>query len=141
MTDRGEFGHINLVVGDVDAAIAFYGLLGLDFGPSDEFPPGSGARHANVEPKGQVDLDNTRMARLWGTDALDAGATVVCFGLPSRDAVDEKYAALTAAGHRGTREPYDAFWGARFAIVEDPDGRPIGLMSPQDRSTSYTPEV
>jgi hypothetical protein len=26
--------------------------------------------------------------------------------------------------------PYDAFWGARYAIVEDPDGIAVGLMSP-----------
>ena len=26
--------------------------------------------------------------------------------------------------------PHDAFWGARYAIVEDPDGIAVGLMSP-----------
>jgi uncharacterized glyoxalase superfamily protein PhnB len=26
--------------------------------------------------------------------------------------------------------PFDAFWGARYAIVEDPDGIAVGLMSP-----------
>ena len=30
------------------------------------------------------------------------------------------------------QEPYDAFWGARYAIVEDPDGNAVGLMSPID---------
>jgi hypothetical protein len=28
--------------------------------------------------------------------------------------------------------PYDAFWGARYAIVADPDGNEVGLMSPRD---------
>jgi uncharacterized glyoxalase superfamily protein PhnB len=33
------------------------------------------------------------------------------------------------AGYRGLQEPYDAFWGARYAIIEDPDGIAVGLMS------------
>jgi uncharacterized glyoxalase superfamily protein PhnB len=27
-------------------------------------------------------------------------------------------------------EPIDAFWGARYAIIEDPDGIAVGVMSP-----------
>jgi uncharacterized glyoxalase superfamily protein PhnB len=39
---------------------------------------------------------------------------------------------MVGAGYRGLQEPYDAFWGARYAIVEDPDGRHVGVMSPSD---------
>jgi hypothetical protein len=41
-------------------------------------------------------------------------------------------AELTAAGYPGRQVPYDAFWGSRYAIVEDPDGVPVGLMSPAE---------
>jgi uncharacterized glyoxalase superfamily protein PhnB len=81
------------------------------------------------------------MARLWGYDALDAGDVVLGFALPSPEAVDEKYGQLVAAGYRGRREPYDVFFGARYAIVEDPDGRPVGLMGPTDSRRRYTPET
>ena len=50
----------------------------------------------------------------------------------SRDAVDEIYEDLTAAGYTGEQRPYDAFWGARYAIVNDPDGNSVGIMSPID---------
>ena len=33
---------------------------------------------------------------------------------------------------RSQQPPFDAFWGARYAIVEDPDGNSVGLMSPVD---------
>ena len=46
--------------------------------------------------------------------------------------MDARYADLTAAGYRGQQPPWDAFWGARYAVVEDPDGNPVGLMSPID---------
>jgi uncharacterized glyoxalase superfamily protein PhnB len=37
---------------------------------------------------------------------------------------------MTGADYRGLREPHDAFWGERYAIIEDPDGIAVGLMSP-----------
>jgi uncharacterized glyoxalase superfamily protein PhnB len=64
---------------------------------------------------------------------------VIGFALPSREAVDERYAALVAAGHHGRQAPFDAFWGARYAIVADPDGNDVGLMSPIDESRRTWP--
>ena len=49
-----------------------------------------------------------------------------------REGVDETYERLTSAGVRGLQAPYDAFWAARYAIVEAPDGRQVGFMSPAD---------
>lgn len=34
------------------------------------------------------------------------------------------------AGYRGHKEPWDAFWGQRYAIVNDPDGNHISLFAP-----------
>lgn len=39
------------------------------------------------------------------------------FGVEDRDRVDEIYRDLVAAGSRGQQPPYDAFWGARYAVV------------------------
>lgn len=137
------FNQVNLVVSDMDAAISFYRLLGVDLDPStDQWPPGSGARHVHAYPQdaaADFDLDNQPMARLWGHDALNAGDVVLGFAFPSSEAIDEKYGQLVAAGYRGRREPYDAFFGARYAIVEDPDGRLVGLMGPTDPGRRYTP--
>jgi hypothetical protein len=44
-----------------------------------------------------------------------------------------------AAGYVGQQPPYDAFWGARYAIVEDPDGNPGGRMSPLDPARRSAP--
>ena len=61
------------------------------------------------------------------------------FSVPSREAVDERYGELIAAGYTGLQPPYDAFWGARYAIVEDPDGNHVGLMSPLDPTRRGAP--
>ena len=70
---------------------------------------------------------------------LKPGEPVIGFSLPTRDAVDDTYQALVAAGHPARLEPYDAFFGARYAIVSDPDGHNIGLMSPIDADRRLTP--
>jgi hypothetical protein len=67
---------------------------------------------------------------------------IVGFGVPSRAAVDEVHDRLVAAGHPSRQPPYDAFWGSRYAIVADPDGRDVGFMPPMDAGhRSSRPDV
>ena len=65
-------------------------------------------------------------------DAAGSGRAVLNFRIPTREAVDELFAKLTAAGHRASQPPFDAFWGSRYAVVCDPDGHPVGLKSAAD---------
>ncbi len=44
--------------------------------------------------------------------------------------VDEQFAAVVQSGYIGHKEPWDAFWGQRYAQVEDPDGNLIDLFAP-----------
>jgi uncharacterized glyoxalase superfamily protein PhnB len=145
VSTRIRFNQVNLVVGDMDGAIAFYRRLGVDLDAStDDWPPGSGARHVHAPPRAEdadFDLDNRTMAQLWGDRGLDVGDVVLGFELPSGEAVDATYRDLVSAGHTGRRAPYDAFFGARYAIVEDPDGRPVGLMGPVDAQRRFVPEL
>jgi catechol 2,3-dioxygenase-like lactoylglutathione lyase family enzyme len=138
--------QLNLVVDDMEATLAFYRRLGLPIDTPGEWPAGSGALHAQAStPDGmRLEFDNLAMARIWHAGwraGPDAGTnTVVGVAVASRDAVDTLYAELTAAGQVGRQPPYDAFWGARYAIVSDPDGRDVGLMSPIDPDRRFTPD-
>lgn len=64
---------------------------------------------------------------------------VLGWQVASRNAVDATYDEMTTAGYAGVQVPYDAFWGARYAIVADPDGNHVGIMSPSDESRKYWP--
>lgn len=147
MTDTPRFQQVNQIVRDMDATLAFYRTLGVTVrGGDGDWPSGSGGQHAELEAVGDVDLefDNEPGARLWHAGWRESGTgarTVVSFSVPSREAVDELYARVTAAGYLGRQPPYDAFWGARYAIVADPDGNDVGLMSPIDPGRRYTPDV
>jgi uncharacterized glyoxalase superfamily protein PhnB len=44
--------------------------------------------------------------------------------------VDTLHAKITAAGFASHKEPWDAFWGQRYAQVVDPDGNLVDLFAP-----------
>ncbi|MDB5092615.1 MAG: quinone binding protein [Candidatus Eremiobacteraeota bacterium] len=133
------FSQLNVVSGDAAASLEFYRRLGVDIPEECVWRTETGIHHASAKPAAKqarldFDIDSAAFARRWnsgwsGRDDL-RGRVVVGFRVSSRGEVNERYADLTRAGYRGLQEPYDAFWGARYAIVEDPDGIAVGLMSP-----------
>jgi uncharacterized glyoxalase superfamily protein PhnB len=54
----------------------------------------------------------------------------LAFKCDSPAEVDAAYARIIAAGHRGHKAPWDAFWGQRYATVLDPDGNTVDLFAP-----------
>ncbi len=44
--------------------------------------------------------------------------------------VDTIYRRLVEAHYESYAEPWDAFWGQRFARIKDPDGRVVNLFAP-----------
>ena len=127
--------QLNLVAMDFDASVMFYRRLGLEV--HERSAPELGHRHAEVALPGGLllELDNETLAAAYhaGWRGPDRGSRAVLgFSVPTRADVDRVYAELTASGYRGRQQPYDAFWGARYAVVADPDGNDVGLMSPTD---------
>jgi catechol 2,3-dioxygenase-like lactoylglutathione lyase family enzyme len=131
--------QFSLVVTDMDAAVAFYRKLGLaipDTGPQWQH------HHRTAALPGGIDLDlhSSEFARHWN-HGWRGGMGVLGFKVESRERVDEIYADLVAAGYRGQQPPYDALWGARYAVIEDPDGNAVGIMSPADPDRRSQPDL
>ncbi len=126
--------QVNLIVHDVEASRAFYTRLGLDFG--EERDPVWALHHISAEHTERVpldmDLDSTSFAAKWNRGWARGAGVVFGFKVDTREEVDEVVAALAAGGVTVQQEPYDAFWGARYAVVSDPDGNGVGVMSPVD---------
>ena len=78
-------------------------------------------------------------ARLWDSAYAGqlAGSTVLDINVSSRTDVDDLHGSVLAAGFRSSVEPWDTFFGSRYAIVCDADGHRVGLKSPQDASLAY----
>jgi uncharacterized glyoxalase superfamily protein PhnB len=131
------FSQLSLVVADMDKAMAFYRHLGL----SPQVTPDG--LHARAEMPGglAIEWDAAQFAAQWdsGSRGPAGGSTVLGFAVATRQEVDDLYAELTEAGYHGHQRPYDAFWGSRYAIVDDPDGIAVGLMSPVQEERRYWP--
>ncbi len=127
---KPELNQIGIVVGDMAKALAFYRRLGLDI-PAD----------ADTEPHVEFNLPGgLRLA--WDTvgtvQSFDPGWTAptgspgvgLAFRCSDPAEVDRVYADLVDAGYDGHKEPWDAFWGQRYAVLHDPDNNSIELFAP-----------
>jgi catechol 2,3-dioxygenase-like lactoylglutathione lyase family enzyme len=136
--------QVNIVTGNFSRSLDFYSRLGVKFPSLGDDPTGDHF-HVNGETSNElrVELDSAAFARVWnqGWSASPdlQGRIVLGFSVATRDDVDRLYAELTGASFAGLAPPYDAFWGARYAIVEDPNGVAVGVMSPIDPARKTWP--
>lgn len=139
MDERVTLAKINIVARDVAASVDFYRRVGLTF--DDDLGDPGDIQHALAYDT-EFSIDNVRLAELYNAEwrtAETPNSVLLTAQLPTRRAVDERYAELTTAGHRGLQAPWDAFWGARYAVVADPDGNSVGLESPREADHRPTP--
>jgi catechol 2,3-dioxygenase-like lactoylglutathione lyase family enzyme len=130
--DRPVFDQVNVIVGDMDATVEFYRRLGVVL--PDDGPWNTYHRAAQMPEGLDLDFDLHSFATQWneGTPTKGRKGVVLGFRVQTRAAVDRIHADMTKAGYRSQMEPYDAFWGSRYAVLEDPDGNAVGVMSPME---------
>ena len=118
---------IGIVVSDMSRSISFYRLLGLDVpetpdeGHVDTFLP-NGVRL-------MLDTEETVLSFRpdWTRETGNQVGVALECGSPGE--VDDVYRSVTEAGFHGEKEPWDAFWGQRYAQLLDPDGVPVDLYA------------
>lgn len=121
-----QLNAIGIAVSDMQRSIAFYRLLGLDVPDGDDhvdaFLP-NGVRF-------MLDSENVIRSFLPDWQRTDGNQVSLALECASPAEVDEIYARVVAAGYEGEKEPWDAFWGQRYALLGDPDGVRINLYAP-----------
>ena len=116
---------IGIVAADLDRSRAFYRLLGVEIAEGDDhveasFPNGL---RLMFDTQNVIGSFNPEWSRTNGNQVA------LAFACASPAEVDEIYARVVAAGFRGEKEPWDAFWGHRYAQLADPDGVPVDLFA------------
>jgi catechol 2,3-dioxygenase-like lactoylglutathione lyase family enzyme len=122
-----QLNAIGIVTSDMARSIRFYRLLGLDVpetpdeGHVDTFLP-NGVRFM---------LDSEDTVRSFRPEwTRETGNQLgLAFECESASEVDDVYARMIDAGFDGDKEPWDAFWGQRYAQLRDPDGVGIDLYA------------
>jgi uncharacterized glyoxalase superfamily protein PhnB len=122
-----ELNAIGIVSLHPARSIAFYRLLGVDF-PED----GEGHIEATLASGTRLMLDAEDVIRSFRPDWTreQGNQLALAFECATPAEVDDLYEAVKAAGFDAEKEPWDAFWGQRYAQLRDPDGVPVDLFAP-----------
>jgi catechol 2,3-dioxygenase-like lactoylglutathione lyase family enzyme len=118
-----RFGGFSVATRDAAASAGFYRALGLVV--EDKH---GGGRTCVDAPNQHFDLDDAEAVPQWNA-GWNGSSVTLGFEVDDADQVDAVVERLRALGYAVQQEPYDAPWGRRYAVVQDPDGNPIGLMS------------
>jgi catechol 2,3-dioxygenase-like lactoylglutathione lyase family enzyme len=121
-----ELEAIGITTADLAASLRFYGLIGVAVPDPDE-------DHVEAQAPDSVRL-------MWDTEELirqiepDLPSPVrqrivLAFRCADPGDVDATYERVVNGGFEGKTEPWDAFWGQRFAYLRDPDGNTVALFA------------
>lgn len=119
---------VGLIVEDMARSLAFYRRLGLDLAPELDQEG-----HVEASVGGlRIAWDTVEVVRSFSEYEPPSGGhrMTLAFLCDSPQEVDALHTQLTEAGYRSHLEPFDAFWGQRYATVLDPDGNPVDLFAP-----------
>jgi uncharacterized glyoxalase superfamily protein PhnB len=120
-----QLDALGIVSSDLDRSRAFYRLLGVEIAEGDD--------HVEATmPNGmRLMFDTEDVIRSfhpdWTRETGNQLALAFACGSPAE--VDETYARIVEAGFHGEKEPWDAFWGHRYAQLRDPDGVGVDLFA------------
>src|SRR5262245_19474503 len=120
-----QLNALGIVSADLAESIRFYQLLGL------ELPQEEGHIETTLPNGVRFMLDSEDVIRSFRPDWSRATGNQLslAFECESPVAVDETYRSIVDAGFAGEMEPFDAFWGQRYAQVRDPDGVSVDLFA------------
>lgn len=120
---HGTVHWSELTTPDVPKALAYYGdVCGWTF---DMMPMPEGDYHVGM-------LGETPMAGIMGMEAVPEGTPPHWLTYLAVDDVDKAVAQTRAAGGQIYRDCFDVQGVGRFAIVADPTGAAVGLITPSD---------
>ena len=117
---------VGIVTKDMEEAIKFYETLG--FAVSSDISED----YVELNNDGvRISLNTTKMvAGIYGFEPTTIGDKIeLAFLCKSVNEVDDIYRKIIATGYESFKEPWDAFWWQRYAIIKDIDGNLLSLFS------------
>jgi uncharacterized glyoxalase superfamily protein PhnB len=124
-----QLAAIGIVTADMRESVGFYRLLGVEVADPEDSPHG---HHEATLPNGlrlMWDTEETIRSFDEGWTRATGNVLALAFECASPAEVDETYRRVVEAGFPSRKEPWDAFWGQRYAQVSDPDGVPVDLFA------------
>jgi uncharacterized glyoxalase superfamily protein PhnB len=118
---------MGIVVSNLERSLAFYRLLGLDLPET----PGEGHIETTLANGARLMFDTEEVVKSFQPDwtRQTGNQLSLAFECAGPAEVDATYTRMVEAGFDGEKEPWDAFWGQRYAQLADPDGVPVDLYA------------
>jgi catechol 2,3-dioxygenase-like lactoylglutathione lyase family enzyme len=122
-----QLNAIGIVASDMQRSLRFYRLLGVDVPET----PGEGHVDTFLPNGVRFMLDSEEVIRSFRPDWTRAAGNQLslAFECESPAEVDAVYGRVVEGGFHAEKEPWDAFWGQRYAQLADPDGVPVDLYA------------
>ena len=127
-----QLDAIGVIVSNMDVSVDFYRTLGLEFPPNPD-PEGHGHAEARLPGGLRFLLDTEESVKSFSPDWTPPSGgqrVALAFLCGSASDVDRVFSEMIEAGAKALKAPWDAFWGQRYAQIQDPDGNAIDLFAP-----------
>jgi len=126
---RIKLDAVSVTSRDMARSVKFYELIGFDF---PKLAAGQDHIEAVTRP-GEVRLmiDSADLIEgILGRKPVPSTHSAFAILCETPAAVDAAAAAIGKAEFTVVRQPWDAFWGQRYAVVADPEGYMVDLFAP-----------
>jgi len=124
---------IGIVTRDMKESVRFYRMLGVDV-------PDAAEDHLDATLPSGIRLmwDTLELIKKLDPEWVEPKGHRVglAFECSSPGEVDATHARVVRAGFRSKRDPWDAFWGQRYAQVIDPDDNVVDLFAQLPTATA-----
>ena len=124
---------IGIVTSDMKESVRFYRLLGIDM-------PDPAADHLDATLPSGIRLmwDAVELIKELDPEWVEPKGHRIglAFECTSPGEVDATHARDVRAGFRSKKDPWDAFWGQRYAQIVDPDDNVVDLFAQLPTATA-----
>ncbi|MEP7103399.1 MAG: VOC family protein [Candidatus Dojkabacteria bacterium] len=117
---------VGVTSSDMEKTVEFYKLLGFTFGEfkseDDHLEPTTpnGSARLMIDKKGLI-------KEILGEEPKPSNHSSFAIQYDSSKEINNIAEKVKESGFKIVREPWNAFWGQRYCIVEDPDGYKVDL--------------
>lgn len=123
-----KLNAIGVTTSNLTKTVQFYSLLGFNFPEFKE-------DEDHLEPETQhggarLMIDSKKLiTEIMGEEPRPSNHSAFAVEYDSPDEVNTVAQHIEKSGFKIVKEPWDAFWGQRYCIVEDPDGYKVDLYA------------
>jgi len=123
-----KINAVSITSRDLKKIAEFYELLGFQFPEIKEDEQHVEALPIEGSTKLMIDSKDL-IENILGEDPKPGNHSAFAIEFDTATEVDEVVNKVKNSGHKVVREPWNAPWGQRYAIISDPDGYLIDLYA------------